>query len=1471
MKRIFTLTLILLSISLSYSQNNDCVTALVVCNDPPPAANPMGIGINDFADSDNQLGCMSAEVSSVWFYFQLNDQCPPNALLGFILNPLGGLGQDYDWALYGPDVNCNNLGAPIRCSSSSAACGFCPQTGIGMGATDLSEGPGSGDGFVKLLNVQAGQGYFLFIENWTQTGIGFNMQFTNEAADYIDCAATPPCSIAAIASSDITICAGDNPFQLNVTSAGGSPPIMFNWDGTSGGTSFLDDPDSQNPNVTVPESFTGTIIYTVTASDGICDNSDEVKVVVNPLPVIAINPIGILCSNSPPLQMIGTPQNGKWGGVANSTGVVDPFTLTTGQYEVTLEYTNQFGCKNMSSLDIQVVVPTDIFIDPLDPVCINTPPFILQVTPSGGTWKGSIDNNGKFDPSKYGVGLFNAVYSYTSAEGCKSADSVLIEVVALPKIIISDPGPLCTSELIHNLDVDPQGGIWSGVADPSGSVYPLKLGVGSFKVKYEYTSKEGCAGKDSLTIKVIDGPHATIKPSIDICNSANTGMPTSIDFNTLILSGDKSGSWTDNNNSGGTGSLPNLDFKNVPQGNYIFIYHITTSGGICPEFLDTIIVNVKDCDCPSVALVSPVVSCNSNQSIDLNNYKITTEAGNWTINSTPVGTNPAILNSNILDINNKDAGIYIIEFTLSNTPAPACPASATFNLILNQKPYATLSASAKVCNQGSGPFPLSIDLKSLIISGDNKGVWLDLENSGATGTNNLLDFTGVVPGSYTFSYITSSATAPCQESTYTIDIVVEDCKCPSLFLDPAPTLCNNNGNINLNNLASIASPGTWSLKAIPPGTNPAKLNGSLFTSNNSDAGDYILSYTLNTNPPTGCKTSADITITVIEAPFATLQSTIKVCNALNATPNSTILDLSTLITAGDNTGKWLDKNSSGATGTFPTFDFTGVTPGNYIFEYTTGNAVAPCTNVTYSMAVIVKDCNCPDLSIVPVQVLCNDLIDFDLSSLELTNEAGVWSIISTPGGTNPAIINGKTFTILNADAGNYTLQFKALNTPPVGCPNSSDCLITINKKPFSGIALPKANYCESDIVALNLVNLIINADPLGNWSVSLVSANPGIAFDPILATVQIDKLFPGNYEFDYTITGVPPCSNAITTVKVQVAPIFSFKAGQDVIIDCTNSSTTLGQSISLPPGFKMTWTGPGIIDPNIAIPTVKDPGVYVASISNIAFGCISKDSLSVIVSGVPITGIDINKQDEACPGQNNGKIEITNVTGGTPAYEYSWNGNISMLPYIENLNPGNYLIKLTDQLGCIFDTSIVIIEGKTLSIDLGPDLILDQGSPFSISAIVNVAPNQIDSIIWYPSVCLNCFQLDLIAEYDISYKVTAYSKNGCKAEDKIDIQVVPLRRVFIPNVFSPNGDGINDIFFISTGDEVKEISSLQIYNRWGSPVYSSEHFQPNDPHFGWNGVVNGKPENSGVFVYWSVIEFKDGSLLTYKGDVTIQR
>ena len=105
MRNFYIFAFIFLPFSIFAQTINDCVDAEVVCNNGNITFNPQGAGIDDFANPNNNSGCLATgEHSSAWYYFEINATAPPNQTLGFTINPNGGAGQDYDFAC------SNNLG-----------------------------------------------------------------------------------------------------------------------------------------------------------------------------------------------------------------------------------------------------------------------------------------------------------------------------------------------------------------------------------------------------------------------------------------------------------------------------------------------------------------------------------------------------------------------------------------------------------------------------------------------------------------------------------------------------------------------------------------------------------------------------------------------------------------------------------------------------------------------------------------------------------------------------------------------------------------------------------------------------------------------------------------------------------------------------------------------------------------------------------------------------------------------------------------------------------------------------------------------------------------------------------------------------------------------------------------------------------------------------------------------------------------
>ena len=142
--------------------------------------------------------------------------------------------------------------------------------------------------------------------------------------------------------------------------------------------------------------------------------------------------------------------------------------------------------------------------------------------------------------------------------------------------------------------------------------------------------------------------------------------------------------------------------------------------------------------------------------------------------------------------------------------------------------------------------------------------------------------------------------------------------------------------------------------------------------------------------------------------------------------------------------------------------------------------------------------------------------------------------------------------------------------------------------------------------------------------------------------------------------------------------------------------------------------------------------------------------------------------------------------------------------------------------------------------------------------------------------CLDslCSRVSVSPLTTTTYTLTITDENGCTTSDDIKVDINNTRNVYVPNVFTPNGDGFNDIFRPRAGQGIQQINFMRIFDRWGNLVFEAENFLPSDTDLGsvgWDGKFGGKFMNPGVFVFVVEVEFIDGRILLYRGDVTLIR
>ncbi|MBS1566673.1 MAG: gliding motility-associated C-terminal domain-containing protein, partial [Bacteroidetes bacterium] len=195
-----------------------------------------------------------------------------------------------------------------------------------------------------------------------------------------------------------------------------------------------------------------------------------------------------------------------------------------------------------------------------------------------------------------------------------------------------------------------------------------------------------------------------------------------------------------------------------------------------------------------------------------------------------------------------------------------------------------------------------------------------------------------------------------------------------------------------------------------------------------------------------------------------------------------------------------------------------------------------------------------------------------------------------------------------------------------------------------------------------------------------------------------------------------------------------------------------------------------------------------------------------------------------------------------------------------------------DNHNCFFDTAYVPVTVYPIpAVDLGPDLQLQVGSSIQLQPRLSA---DITDIRWTPATGLSCGSCRTPVaspRQTITYTATVTNAGGCINSDKMTIFVFcDNANLFMPDLFSPNGDGQNDYFY-PRGRGLYTIKQLRIFNRWGELVFERTGFRPNDEKMGWNGLHGNRPAPADVYVYYIDIICENGTQTTYAGNVMLLR
>lgn len=362
-----------------------------------------------------------------------------------------------------------------------------------------------------------------------------------------------------------------------------------------------------------------------------------------------------------------------------------------------------------------------------------------------------------------------------------------------------------------------------------------------------------------------------------------------------------------------------------------------------------------------------------------------------------------------------------------------------------------------------------------------------------------------------------------------------------------------------------------------------------------------------------------------------------------------------------------------------------------------------------------------------------------------------------------------------------------------------------------------------------------------------------------------------------------------------VTHVFDILFGTSAEISPNNASICQGEPTTLsasPAGTAYQWQGPGIQDPALTTQTVMPASNSEYSVTiTYSNGCTAVDTVNIVVfkaDTVQLSGLS------TCADE---PIEVLGVITNTPGtYQLNLNNvfgcdSVVLQSLVVWPNPiaeeqrvfcfgdsllvfdslftgsGQYTQVLSTIHGCD-STHVVSVIEKQAPVLVPVDTIF---GTFGQIITLN-GPSGFVTYVWEPSPtppCVNCpsvtYTPDSVGYYE--YLLTVAGIDGCPGELLFRVVMAPpcsADSLRIPNAFTPNGDGANDVFRVVAHEGSEVISSLEIYDRWGEKVYE------NQGNAYWDGTIDGQPAPSDVYVY--IVKVNCGELVGKRvGDVTLLR
>lgn len=343
-----------------------------------------------------------------------------------------------------------------------------------------------------------------------------------------------------------------------------------------------------------------------------------------------------------------------------------------------------------------------------------------------------------------------------------------------------------------------------------------------------------------------------------------------------------------------------------------------------------------------------------------------------------------------------------------------------------------------------------------------------------------------------------------------------------------------------------------------------------------------------------------------------------------------------------------------------------------------------------------------------------------------------------------------------------------------------------------------------------------------------------------------------------------------SNVNFGLTPALLCDSGQVTFTDSTTSSDPITS-------YQWSFGDGGTASVQNPVHQYTAPGLYNVTLTvQTSSNCTNSFTIPNAVKVVRSPVIDIAGDTATCVFQSllhSGVFQVTDTSQVTWQWTFP-NGNTSTVqnPPIQTYNTaGSFTVQATatNSSGCVTTLQQPIRIHALPTVTMPGQITVQSGSSVLIPATYSAGVN---SWTWTPASglsCTNCATPQAGPQFNTTYTVNFSDSNSCRNSAGIDVRVVCLNgNLFMPNTFSPNGDGSNDVFY-PRGTGLYLIKALRIFNRWGQVVFEKREFPPNNPLYGWNGTFKNKPPVADVYVYQVEVQCSNGETIRLDGNIAL--